>query len=1295
VREAMRAATMGAQANGPGSVAAPVIPFAWQYYLGVPPGMNSSHLISVSELQSSLTIPYKLGATGVAIWFDEEVNAPSGGSARYPGNVTSYYLTNTAPLAKSLLATAASCSAARCAGHGRCAKATNRSCVCYPGWAGATCSTRGLKSDDTLPDSAAAALLPIPTTVTTAADASLPELHAAAELTKLLNSILNHANSQSHGSPVFTLATATASLASRLQIAVGHGAALALGVPASALATKKLGLEGFLASTAGVPAGSVVLSGAKGAPRGALYAVNAFAEALGVHYLALDTTVLPSTLPALPTLNPESKPFVPALEMRYIGELSFRAVHGKANASADLNVHLGLNTGLDEVHGGSKTTSAGGTAFTADFVPPKIYNSSKNQTNYHPQWFTGGQLCWKAPGLQEFLAERVIELCRQPKYKDIAVVSIEMNDNADYCKSGDDLVQEKAEGDTPMGPLLQTLNFVADAIKDEFPHVKLNTLAYPSAVYTAPKITRPRKNVIIQVAPILANFGAPFSDKSNAVFQEQMDKWHKICTGPIHIWNYQTNFGSYITPFPNTLVAGPNVKWLHSKGVTGIYEEGNAAGPGGDLVELRNYVSSKMMWNPQNDPQQLITTFLRGFYGEKAVPHMQEYITTVHVSSMAMKRPTYGVFYDGIIAPFLTADVVLRSATALSAARRVATGLHAEHVNRSTIAIWYVALWRYQELTDHALAHSIAWPMEPTMEESFESLATAVALAEASYGKKIMLAEPNHELNMTLLHTMLFHECSTGWKRAARQTQAAPCLPVCSSGSLGKRLLPSNAAASTIFDASRGHVCGNWTADGEEPNCTVSLEGQWTAAANPPQWIELSLDSPGSTMHLTAVEATVSDRYHLPIYTGAARPGHSNRGNHSLFVNGKLVSVWSGVYQTADTLTWKTETPIAATSVKIITSYSPVWVTWAGIKLYSCPTAAALKSDDPLTQVPIDISGRKQLLVDNMLLASVRGASFKSWVPQKRSMGTRPLIAPDSPWEKEAGMFMTLYDSVLPRDSTPDGAPGDFQVWYWALSHKLDSKRHPELSEQNGVTGYAEISADLSNVTKPLLHQHRWMNGTAANNYLAGLSDGWQGSQGAREGCSVWKDPKRSLGGLYVSQAKLAAGSKYGLALSTSEDGVTDWKDVVRLENGPFDTQTVGLFDEDHSQYALFTRGCTHDTAAEKVLGYRCVRKLSTCPGMFHSSTGLKSLETCRNESIAMQTDALDNATHMPEDDTCTPAHDGHAAKCNMPTLDYYGGLVWQYEGVYWMFPQRTWHWSARKYPHSGNGTPVEPEPNM
>ena len=47
----------------------------------------------------------------------------------------------------------------------------------------------------------------------------------------------------------------------------------------------------------GTCAGSVVLSGGHLAPRGALYAVNHFVEALGVQFLAQDTTVLPAALP--------------------------------------------------------------------------------------------------------------------------------------------------------------------------------------------------------------------------------------------------------------------------------------------------------------------------------------------------------------------------------------------------------------------------------------------------------------------------------------------------------------------------------------------------------------------------------------------------------------------------------------------------------------------------------------------------------------------------------------------------------------------------------------------------------------------------------------------------------------------------------------------------------------------------------------------------------------------------------------------------------------------------------------
>ena len=205
--------------------------------------------------------------------------------------------------------------------------------------------------------------------------------------------------------------------------------------------------------------------------------------------------------------------------------------------------------------------------------------------------------------------------------------------------------------------------------------------------------------------------------------------------------------------------------------------------------------------------------------------------------------------------------------------------------------------------------------------------------------------------------------------------------------------------------------------------------------------------------------------------------------------------------------------------------------------------------------------------------------------PQLLNMGAEPILAPDSVWERDATMKIGLYCSVLPT------ADGGFQAWYELSSGSFDSKKEPELAEQNGVVAYATLSSGLE-VHKPVLNQHTWRPNTtcpscssAANNYLGGLSDGWQGSTGAREGCSVWHDPKATLGGQFVSQSKLAKGSAYGLAFSVSKDGFTGWKDVMKVEYNPFDTQTVGMWDEQEQQYVIYTRGCTHDTQGEKVLG--------------------------------------------------------------------------------------------------------------
>ena len=87
-------------------------------------------------------------------------------------------------------------------------------------------------------------------------------------------------------------------MAGTSQIAVGHGAATALGVPTGALAD--LGDDAFLVSTAhGVPRGSVAITSSAHSARGSVHGAFTFLRALGFEFFAENATRVPSPLPAL------------------------------------------------------------------------------------------------------------------------------------------------------------------------------------------------------------------------------------------------------------------------------------------------------------------------------------------------------------------------------------------------------------------------------------------------------------------------------------------------------------------------------------------------------------------------------------------------------------------------------------------------------------------------------------------------------------------------------------------------------------------------------------------------------------------------------------------------------------------------------------------------------------------------------------------------------------------------------------------------------------------------------------
>ena len=81
------------------------------------------------------------------------------------------------------------------------------------------------------------------------------------------------------------------------QIAVGHGAATALGVPAGALAD--LDDDSFLVSTTRwVPPGSVAITSSAHSARGSIHGAYAFLRALGFEFFAENATRVPSRRPA-------------------------------------------------------------------------------------------------------------------------------------------------------------------------------------------------------------------------------------------------------------------------------------------------------------------------------------------------------------------------------------------------------------------------------------------------------------------------------------------------------------------------------------------------------------------------------------------------------------------------------------------------------------------------------------------------------------------------------------------------------------------------------------------------------------------------------------------------------------------------------------------------------------------------------------------------------------------------------------------------------------------------------------
>ena len=253
-----------------------------------------------------------------------------------------------------------------------------------------------------------------------------------------------------------------------------------------------------------------------------------------------------------------------------------------------------------------------------------------NEANGHVQYYV--QPCLTNPDVLRIMTEGVLERIRKdPKAK---FYGVSQNDNWHYCQC-ERCAAVDAEEDSHAGTVVRFVNAVAERVEKEFPDAVIETLAYQFS-RKPPKKTRLRKNVIPCLCSIECDFARPIPaspNRQNVDFLSDIRGWSAM-TDMLYVWDYTTDFANYTMPFPNVLALQDNVRFFRDSGVKCLFEQGAYQGRHADFAELKAWLLSKWMWDPELPMEDLLDDFFTGYYGAGA-PYVREYFDELHRLQLA------------------------------------------------------------------------------------------------------------------------------------------------------------------------------------------------------------------------------------------------------------------------------------------------------------------------------------------------------------------------------------------------------------------------------------------------------------------------------------------------------------------------------------------------------------------------------------------------------------------------------------------------------------------------------------
>lgn len=238
------------------------------------------------------------------------------------------------------------------------------------------------------------------------------------------------------------------------------------------------------------------------------------------------------------------------------------------------------------------------------------YINGEHRPGNHSQW------CLTNPDVYDFVVKKLDSVFKANPDKKL--ISVSQNDgNNTFCTCENCRKVYEEEG-SPAGAYIRFMNKLAE----RFPDKEISTLAYLFTMHP-PKKVKPLPNVNIMLCDIDCMREVPLTDNaSGRDFVKALEGWSAISNN-IFVWDYGINFDNMVSCFPNFHVLQKNIQLFKKNHVTMHFSQVNGS-KGTDFSEMRAYMLGKLMWDPYQNADSLMRSFMDGYYGA-AAPYLYQY----------------------------------------------------------------------------------------------------------------------------------------------------------------------------------------------------------------------------------------------------------------------------------------------------------------------------------------------------------------------------------------------------------------------------------------------------------------------------------------------------------------------------------------------------------------------------------------------------------------------------------------------------------------------------------------------